>query len=124
MAAETTTFTPIELWAGNVSEDRRPVTVKAGQNLAANTLVMSDSAGKIVAHDGAYANKVAGVLIYAVDATAADTAGAVYKDGDFIGDKIVWPATIGGGAVTDLLKQKLLEGVEIYATFYPAGAIA
>ena len=124
MAAETTTFSPVELWAGAVSEERRAVTVKSGQNLAANTLVMSDTAGKIVAHDGVYANKVTGVLISAVDATAADTAGMVYKDGDFIGDKIVWPALIGGLAVTDLTKQKLLEGVEIYATFYPAGAIA
>lgn len=124
MAAETTTFTPTELWAGEVSETRKECTVKSGQNLAANTIVMSDSAGKVVAHDGAYANKVKGVLIAAVDASAADTAGMLYLDGDFMGDKLVWPATIGGGAVTDLLKQKLLEGTEIYATFYPAGAFA
>lgn len=121
MPVPTTTFTPSQIWAGAKSEERRPVTVKAGQNLAVRTLVMSDAAGKMIAHDGAYANKVAGVLINAVDATAADTAGMVYKDGDFMMDVIVWPTLIGGVTPTNLLKQKLLEGIEIYATPYVAG---
>jgi hypothetical protein len=120
---ETVTFTPAELFAGTVSENRRPCTVKSGQNLAANTVVMSDAAGKMVAHDGVTTKKVAGVLIYAVDASAADTAGALYKDGDFITTKLVWPATIDGGAVSDLLKDKLLEGTEIFASVYPTGAL-
>jgi hypothetical protein len=111
---ETVTFTPAELFAGAVSEYRRPCTVKSGQNLAANTIVMSDAAGKMVAHDGVTTKKVAGVLIYAVDASAADTAGALYKDGDFITTKLVWPATIDGGAVTDLLKDKLSTKPENY----------
>jgi uncharacterized protein (DUF1786 family) len=123
MAVPTTTFTPIQIWAGEKSDERRSVTVKMGQNLAAYTVVMSDAAGKIVIHDGAYANKVAGILIAAVDATSADAAGMVYKNGDFMMDVIVWPATIGGGAPTTLLKQKLLEGIEIYATPYVAGEL-
>ncbi len=120
---DTTTFTPEQLWAGKRSEERRTGTVKLGQNLAANTIVMSDAAGKWVAHDGVTTKKVAGVLINAVDATAADTAGMVYKDGDFMSHKLVWPATIDAVAVTDLLKAKLLEGTEIYATVYPTGAL-
>jgi len=120
---ETVTFTPAELFAGQVSEYRRPCIVKSGQNLVANTVVMSDAAGKMVAHDGVTTKKVAGVLIYAVDASLADTAGALYKDGDFITTKLVWPATIDGGAVTDLLKDKLLEGTKIFATVYKTGEL-
>ena len=84
---DTTNFVPDQLWAGQRSEYRRPGTVKQGQNLAANTVVMSDAAGKWVIHDGVTSKKVAGILIYAVDATAADAAGVVYKDGDFISSK-------------------------------------
>lgn len=123
MAAESTSWTPEELWAGEVSETRRTCTVKSGQNLAANTVVMSDAAGKMVAHDGVTTKKVAGILIAAVDASLADKAGMIYCDGDFMGDKIVWPATIDGGAVSNLLKQKLLEGTEIFATFYNTGEL-
>jgi len=117
------TFTPVELFAGNPSETRRVITVKSGQNLAQHTVLMSDAAGKLVAHDGVTTKKVVGVLIKAVDATASDKSGMVYVDGDFIGNKLVWPATIDTGAVSDLLKQKLLEGTGLFATFYPAGAL-
>ena len=120
---DTTNFVTEQLWAGKRSEYRRPGTVKQGQNLAANTVVMSDAAGKWVIHDGVTSKKVAGILIYAVDATAADAVGAVYKDGDFISSKLVWPATIDAVAVTDLLKNKLLEGTNIFATAYPTGAL-
>jgi hypothetical protein len=120
---ETVTFTPAELFAGKVSEIRKQGTVKSGQNLAANTVVMSDAAGKWVIHDGVTTKNVAGVLIYAVDASAADAAGAVYKDGDFIATKLVWPATIDGGAVSDLLKAKLLENSNIFVSFYNAGEL-
>jgi hypothetical protein len=126
MTATTTTFIPTELWAGEVSECRKPCTVKSGQNLAANTVVMSDAAGKIVAHDGAYSNKVKGVLINAVDTDGADTAGMLYLDGDFIGAELVWPATINSTTPTSLTKQKLLEGGgngELFATFYNAGEL-
>lgn len=141
MAAETTTFTPDELFAGEVSDDREIVTVVTGQNLAANTIVMTDSAGKVLAHDGicsttitqsgttpfavtlSAAHKVAGVLIYAVDASAADVQGAIYKDGNFFADKLVWPSTINGAAVTNLLKRKLLEGSDISVTFSATGEL-
>lgn len=142
MTAETTSFTPEELWAGEVSETRRKVVVKHGQVLAKNTIVMSDSAGKMVIHDGvitttlsqsgttpfaatlSLGHKVAGVLIAAVDATDGDADGMIYCDGDFIGDKLVWPATIDGDTATNLLKQKMLEGTEILATFYNTGELA
>ena len=123
MAAESTSYTPTELFAGAASETRRTVTVKAGQNLAANTLVMFDAAGKVVAHSGDSTIIPAGVLIAAVNAVA-DSAGMIYCDGDFIGSLIVWPALIDTFAVTNLLKQKLLAGTELYATFYSAGETA
>ena len=142
MAAESTSYTPTELFAGQASETRRTVTVVSGQNLAANTVVMFDAAGKITAHDGVITTTlaqsgttpfaatltlgtpVAGVLIAAVDASGGDTAGMIYCDGDFIGSKLVWPATIDGGAVSNLLKQKMFVGTELYATFYTAGETA
>lgn len=140
---ETTTFTPAELFAGDVSENRRAITVKAGQNLAANTVIAFDSAGKIIAHPGNIttaitqsgitpfavtltpAARLAGVLIYAVDATAGDTPGMRYADGNFIGDKLIWPANIDGVAATNLTKQSLLSanGSELFATFYNAGEL-
>lgn len=141
MAAESTSFTPEELWAGEVSENRRVVTVKSGQNLAKNTVVAFDADGKVVAHSGVItptvtqsgttpfavtftpAVKLAGVLINAVDASLADTAGMVYCDGDFIGDKLVWPTNIDGVAATNLTKQKLFAGTELFATFYNTGEL-
>ena len=142
MAAESTSYTPAELFAGEASKRRRAVTVKSGQDLAANTVVMFDADGKIVAHDGVITaslaqsgttpfaatltngNPVAGVLIAAVDADGADAAGMIYCDGDFIGSLLVWPATIDGAAVTNLLKQKMFVGTELFATFYTAGETA
>lgn len=141
MAAVSTTFTPAELFAGDVSEDRRVITVKSGQNLAANTVLMSDTDGKMVIHSGVITSslaqsgttpfaatltngrKVAGILVAAVDASGSDLPGVMYTDGDFIGDKLVWPATIDGGAVSNLLKQKMLEGTDMFATFYNAGEL-
>lgn len=141
MAATTTTYTPDELFAGEVSDDREIVTVVSGQNLAANTIVMTDSAGKVLAHNGVCtasmtqsgttpfavtftpAQKVAGVLIYAVDASGGDAQGAIYKDGNFFADKLVWPATINGAPVTNLLKRKLLEGSDISVTFSATGEL-
>jgi hypothetical protein len=141
MAAVSETFTPAELFAGDVSEDRRPCTVKHGQVLAANTVVTYDAAGKIIAHDGVITPTFAqsgttpfagtfvaasgppAVLIAAVDATSGDKAGMIYCDGDFIGSKLVWPEHIDGVDATDLLKQKLFAGTDLFATFYNAGEL-
>ncbi len=141
MAAVSTTFTPAELFAGDVSEDRRPVTVLSGQVLAANTVVAFNAAGKVIAHDGVItaslaqsgttpfaatltpATKLAGVLIAAVDATAGDTAGMIYCDGDFFADKLVWPTNIDGVAATALTKAKLFAGTELFATFSNTGEL-
>jgi hypothetical protein len=134
---ETVTFTPAELFAGTVSENRRPCTVLSGQNLAANTVVAFNAAGKVIAHDGVItptqsgttpfavtpATVLAGVLVAAVDASAADTAGMIYCDGDFIASKLVWPTNIDGAAANDLTKAKLFAGTELFATFYNAGEL-
>jgi hypothetical protein len=140
---ETVTFTPAELFAGSAPENRRPITVKSGQNLAANTVIAFDSAGKVIAHPGNITTsitqsgttpfavtltppaKLAGVLVYAVDATAGDTAGLRYADGNFFGDKLVWPVNIDGVAATNLTKQSLMSanGSELFATFSNAGEL-
>ena len=138
---ETATFTPAELFAGNSAKNRRPVTVVSGQNLAANTVVAYDADGKVRLHTGLItdsisqsgttpfavtfvpAEQLAGVLIAAVDASGGDAAGMVYCDGDFIGSKLVWPANIDGAAATNLTKQKLFAGTELFATFYNTGEL-
>lgn len=122
-AYETTTFTPAELFAGQTSKVRKPITVVSGQNLAANTVLMTNALGKHLLHDGAYANKVAGVLVAAVDATAGDKAGLAYLDGDFIDSKLVWPVNINAVAATNLSKQKLLEGTMMTVSFYNTGEL-
>jgi hypothetical protein len=141
MTAVSTTFTPAELFAGDVSEDRRPCTVKHGQVLLANTVVTFDADGKIIAHNGLLTPTMVqsgitpfavtftpsagapAVLINAVDATAADVDGMIYCDGDFIGDLLVWPANVDGVAATNLTKQKIFAGTDLFATFYSAGAL-
>jgi uncharacterized membrane protein len=131
----TTSYTPKkQLWAGEQGDDRVAVTVASGQNLAQYTLVMTDGAGKVVAHDGNLLRKPKGVLVSAVDATAGDTAGMVYADGWFAMDVIVFPATVlvptyvagvvtatVSTTITSLLKQKLLESTDMYAVPYVAG---
>lgn len=118
MAAETFTYSPKRLIAGaDPDVVVKPCTVLLGQNLAQYTLVESDLAGKMKVHAGV--NKVAGILLNAVDATSADTAGQVYIAGDFFADQIVWPA----GANTNLLKQKLVEGSMIALTFLDTGEV-
>ena len=118
MAAETFTYTPKRLIAGaDPDVVTKPCTVLSGQNLAQYTLVESDAAGKMKAHAGV--NKVAGILVNAVDASAADTAGVVYIAGDFFGDQLVFPA----GANTTLLKRKLVEGSMIALTFLETGEV-
>lgn len=122
-AFETATLTPAELFAGQASKIRRSGTLVSGQNIAANTVLMTNALGKLTAHDGAYANKVAGVSISAVDATSGDKTCLFYADGDFIGSLLVFPANINAVAATNLSKQKLLEGSDIFATFYNTGEL-
>ena len=118
MAAETFTYTPKRLIAGSDPDIIvRPGTVVTGQNLAQYTLLESDVAGKWKVHGGV--NKVAGILLNAVDATSADKAAQAYIAGDFFADQIVWPSA----ANTNLLKQKLVEGSMIALTFLDTGEV-
>lgn len=53
MAAETTTYTPVKLFAGHFPEIlTAPATLLTDENLAAYTLLAADSAGKLYAHPG------------------------------------------------------------------------
>lgn len=118
MAAETFTYTPKRLIAGSDPDIvTRPGTLVLGQNLAAGTLLESDAAGKWKVHAGV--NKVAGILMNAVDATSADQNALAYVAGDFFADQLVFPSA----ANTNLLKQKLVEGSMIVLTFLNTGEV-
>lgn len=118
MTAETFTFTPKRLIAGADPDPiTRPGTLLLGQNLAAGTLLESDAAGKWKVHAGV--NKVAGILMYATDATSADTNAVAYVAGDFFADQLVFPSS----ASTNLLKQKLVESSLIVLTFLDTGEV-
>lgn len=118
MAAETFTYTPKRLIAGSDPDVViKTGTVVTGQNLAQYTLLESDVAGKWKVHAGV--NKVAGILLYATDATSADQPAQAYIAGDFFADQIVFPSAIN----TNLLKQKLVEGSMIALTFLDTGEV-
>jgi len=92
-------------------------------------------------------NKIAGVLVYDVDATSADVPAAVYTEASFWADALVWAvdtavdtitnasgATVactayntgafGTSAASNLLKQKFVEGSEFEPlTFAKAGEV-
>lgn len=130
MATETFTQTPVKLFAGDHPRVvTQPCTVLSGQDLAANTLVESDAAGKLITHQGFVDDATAttiditapvvGVLVAAVDASAADVDGMVYTSGYFFASELVWHAD----ASTDLLKRKLLEGSDIQVEMQKAGEV-
>lgn len=110
---ETESFSVTQLFAGNSDVRTTDVTVVAGQNLAAGTVVGRITAsGKIMksvigAVDGSAVP--IGIMVNAVDATAADKAGSIYVGGDFNVDALVWDA----GYNTDLLKLKAFDGTDI-----------
>jgi hypothetical protein len=126
MAAETFTYTPKKLIAGSEPDIITiPGTLLSGQNLAAGTLVESDTAGKWKVHSGIDGTskeplkKVAGVLVYATDATSADTNAVVYVAGNFFADQLTFPAAVN----TNLLKAKFVEGSNIVLTFQATGEV-
>jgi len=108
-------YVPTEIFASDKEVTTDKVTVVTGQNLAALSLVEYDTAGKIIAHGGA--NMPAGVLVAAVDATAADVEGSIYATGCFFADKLVWNAAQS----TDLLKQLAIANSGVQVKFYGAG---
>lgn len=126
MAAETFTFTPSKLIAGSDPDIITvPGTLLSGQNLAAGVLVESDTAGKWKVHSGIDGTskeplkKVAGILVYAADATAADVNAIVYTAGNFFASQLTFPAAVN----TNLLKQKFVEGTQIVLTFQDTGEV-
>lgn len=73
------------------------VTIKSGQNLATAAVVaLETGTGKWVAYDNASAtagiNAAAGVLVLAVNASAADTSGKVFRRGPAVinGNDLGW----------------------------------
>lgn len=107
------TYVPEQLRAGDGDFLTRSVTVKTGQVLQQYQVVARETAsGKFVAWDPASADagtKVAlGVTCYAVDATAADVAAAVYVSGYFNTDALVWPA-----GATAAQKEAAFDGTNI-----------
>lgn len=95
----------------NGSRSREKVTIVSGQNLVAGAVVGKITAsGKYAAYDNAAADgtqAAAGVLIAAVDASAADAAGAIIiRDAEVAASDLNWGAETGGditAGVADLL---------------------
>ena len=133
MAAESYAFNPKKFVANyNPELVVKPCTVLSGQNLAAGSIVEFDAAGKVITSGGV--NKPAGVLMYPVNASAgttnnkgetvvagiaADTAGLIYKAGDFFASELFFHATQS----TNLLKSKLVDGTMIALTFQDVGEV-
>lgn len=94
------TYTPEQLLAGEAPiTTQGGYTVITGQNLARLTVVGEITAsGKLTAWDPAAADGSevpCGILIEAIDATAADKDGAsIYTGGIFNHEVLVWPAAI------------------------------
>lgn len=114
----------------------KTVTIKAGQVLKALSFVESDVDGKAIAHTGVVGgNKIAGVTVFDVDASAADVDASIYVEASFWADALVWDVdplvdvidkfdgtaiavtAYDTGCTTNLLKQKFVEGTE----FEPLG---
>ena len=130
MAAETTTYAPVKLFAGDFPPIlTAPVTILDGEVLSQYELVESDAAGKGVAHLGFALDGVAtsiditapviGIMISALSPSGADGAGQMYTSGAFFASQLVWPAS----ATDDLLKAKLLEGSNFRVVFQDTGEV-
>jgi hypothetical protein len=105
-------YVPEQLRAGDGDFNTRSVTVETGQVLAQYQVVARETtSGKFVAWDPASLDagtKAAiGVTCYAVDATAADVAAAIYVAGFFNTDALVW------GAATTAQKEAAFDGTDI-----------
>lgn len=138
MAAETTTFTPVKLFAGDFPPPlTAPVTVLDGEVLSQYEVIASDAAGKVISHIGLDTDFVAdasagavtkeiettrpvvGIMVEALSPSGADGAGIAYTSGCFFASQLVWPA----GVTTDLLKAKLVEGSNIRVVFQDTGEV-
>ena len=95
---------------------RDEVTVASGQNLATGTVVgIITASGKVTqlapgASDGS--QNAAGVLIRAVDASAADKPGAIIARHAICSDKgLIWPGSITGPQKTAAINQLKALGI-------------
>jgi hypothetical protein len=103
-------------YEGNNLYSRDEVTVVSGQNLVTGAVVgIIIASGKVTqlapaAVDGS--QNAAGVLAFAVDASAADKAGVMIARHAICSDKkLVWPAGITGGQKTTAIAQLKALGI-------------
>lgn len=105
-------YVPEQLRAGDGDFLTRSVTVATPSVLSQYQVVARNTAtGKFVpwAAGGADGTGTAlGITCYAVDATAADVAAAIYVAGYFNTDALVWP-----GGTTDAQKEAAFDGTNI-----------
>lgn len=103
-------FTPVNLFAGDADVRTNNGTVLSGQVLAQYAVVARNPAGKLIAHDPTavadldasadtvnvptVTSKAIGIMAYACDATAGDTAGSYYTAGDFNHETLIWHASL------------------------------
>lgn len=109
-----TTFTPVELLAGNAPvHTQSGQTLVTGQNLAQFTVVGRITAsGKLTAWDPAGndgSQYAVGILVHATDATSADKTCQIYVSGVFNVAALVWPA----GTTTLAARQAAFERTSI-----------
>jgi hypothetical protein len=117
MANPIDSYTPYEFRAADVDTITSTSMVKSGVNVPALALLMRDATSKeIILHDGG-TGKVAGIAVYAVDATAATKPIAYYTQICAFEDKVVWPVA----ANTTLKRQALLDGTPISIRTSTAG---
>ena len=101
---------------------RENVTVKSGQNLAAGTVVGRITAsGKIAVYDNAAVDgtqTAVGVLIAAVDASAADMPGVIIARHAIVVDKtgLVWKAAMSEGDKDAGIVELKAAGIQARAT--------
>jgi hypothetical protein len=101
-------------WEEEQGYSRDDVTITSGQNLEAGTVLGKVSAnGKYVAYDNDATNGsevAAGVLLFAVDATSADTVGVAIKRAAIVATQaLVW----GAGVTTQGEKDAALADLEL-----------
>ena len=90
------TYTPIQLFAGDLPIVSEPGTLITGQNLLANTVVARITlSGKLTqwAPAGSLGAQIpVGILMHTTDATSADKGCELYIAGVFNRAALVWPA--------------------------------
>lgn len=100
----------------NGTRSRTTATLESGQDLLAGTVLgIVSGSGKYTQfdQDGADGSEsAAGILVYPIDATSADTAcAAIIRDAEVDAAQLTWPSDIEAGEKTTALAQLAALGI-------------